>query len=195
MKSARAFSALASDEELAELLSTRQTDAARTAGKAAADPWCFVEGPLRSEFTDHRSVDASALGVCWFVRLFGSGGEVAARRTGFDSERCWMVRVIAEAAPRVGGVEWTVYALGDPEPGQLVLLGARMDGAFPHGSQFRDPFDYPGVRCAREEAAALRVETLNVEGAGGPNDAGGPIVRWLALDRSASQPAKRREDR
>lgn len=160
-----AWSRKASDAELVELARQRLT--------GGAEPWCFIEGPTRSDFIGAQDVTED-VGDAWLVRVFGASGELAARRTGFDTETPWLVRIIADKAP--AGEEWERHALGPGEEHAMVLYGAYDgSGSFVEGQQFRQPFHYPGVQPPKTgDRTTLVVQVHGCE-------VGGPVVRWAAL--------------
>jgi CRISPR/Cas system CSM-associated protein Csm3 (group 7 of RAMP superfamily) len=160
----RAWSRRATDADLAEAV-------ARLAG--GSPQWCFVEGTTCSDFLNRDDV-SPRIAEAWLVRIFGEEAELAARRTGFDSERPWLVRVISREPP--AGSEWQSHELGEGEERTLVLYGTPdAHGHFVEGKQFRDPFRYPGVPATGDNGRALLVVQEH------PATEGAPVVRWVAL--------------
>ena len=166
----KAWTRRATDDEL------RCTMAEVTAGSRR---WCFVESPTCSDFLDEDDACAR-LGTAWLVRMFGRDGEIAARRTGFDSERPWLVRVIGRHAPDPSG--WQVHELGDGKEQALVLYGVPDgSGGFVEGTQFRDPFRYPDVAAQDDGDRATLLVCLH------PAGEGKPVARWVALQAASSR--------
>lgn len=165
-----AWSRKASDAELVELTRQRFT--------GDADPWCFIEGPTCSDFVGAEGV-ATRTPDAWLVRVFSENGELAARRTGFETEQPWLVRVIAAEAP--AGEDWQRHELGPGREHAMVLYGTSDgSGHFVEGQQFRQPFSYPGMQAPNMgDRATLVVQVHACE-------AGGPVVRWAALRSLAS---------
>lgn len=169
-----AYSRCATDAELAGSLVALVEDGGR---------WCFVEGPALSEFVEIAAA-GELVGESWLVRAFGAGGELFARRQGFDDERPWLVRVVASEPP--AGKSWASHEIGEGEEQALVLFGeSDGEGGFVQGQQFRSPFRYPEVRCSAGERAELVVERH-------PAAEGGPIVRWVALRPLAANSSEER---
>jgi len=168
-----AWSRKASDAELSALAKERFD--------GGSISWCFVEGPTCSDFVGVEDV-AVRCGDAWLVRVFGEEGELAARRTGFDSERPWLVRVIAREVPT--GEDWQRHEIDTGTEQAMVLYGtADGRGGFVEGQQFRQPFEYPGVRVQGEGDRATLV--VQVHGCA----EGGSVVRWEALRRLENPPA------
>lgn len=146
---------------------------------AAADVWCFVEGPRCSDFVGLEEV-ADRCGDAWSVRVFGEDREIAARRRGFEDDSPWLVRVIGRVPPPGDG--WQGHPIDTGEKQVMILYGtADEEGRFIEGQQFRDAFRYPGVLARPGDRAALVVHVH-------PCDEGAPIVRWVAL-RPLEQPS------
>jgi hypothetical protein len=152
MSAVSAYTRALSDAELATLTSGLTSSAA-----------CFVEGPMESRFIKPSSLNAELLARLWLVRCFNATVELYARRTGFDEQKPWLVRVIAEQSPGVG---WDSHVLRIREERAFVLHEG--------GDQFGEQFLYPGVQPGEDEV--VRLETVEYEADGGPS-----VVRWLAL--------------
>ena len=165
----RAWSRAATDGELGAI--------ARELASAWDDShpkWCFVEGPTCAAFVELEPALAQ-VEESWLLRLFDGHSELCARRRGFDRERPWLVRVIATQAPAGGSWGSTPTDLGDGEERVLLLYGkADGEGRFVHGTQFRHPFEYPGVAAPPGGGATLVVEAHSTDG-------GDPVVRWVRL--------------
>jgi hypothetical protein len=171
-----AWSRKASDADLAALAKERFG--------AGSSSWCFIEGPTCSDFVAVEDVSVRC-GDAWLVRVFGENGELAARRTSFDSESPWLVRIIAQEAP--AGDEWRRHELEAGTEQAMVLYGTVDEqGRFVEGQQFRQPFRYPGLPAQHEGDRATLVVQVH------PCTAGGPVVRWVALRPLGNPPAGRR---
>jgi len=172
MTSWKAWSRTANDAELVDLV---------RAFAEAATCWCFVEGPTCSEFVETGGV-GDLVGSAWMVRAFSRSGEFAGRRSGFDRDQPWLLRLVWREPPP--GEGWVQHEIGSGEEQVLVLYG-ESDGqdGFTEGRQFRDPFHYPGVRGRDGERAALVVQRH-------PAGEGGPIVRWVELRREPGGSSK-----
>lgn len=160
-----AWSRRASDAELTALAKERFG--------GGSTSWCFVEGPTCSDFVGLEDV-ADRCKDAWLVRVFGEHGELAARRTGFDIERPWLVRIIGPEAP--AGEGWQPHDMDEGNEQEVLLYGAAdANGRFTEGQQFRQPFCYPGVPVRGEgDRATLEVQVHRCA-------EGGPVVRWKAL--------------
>lgn len=182
MSGMEAWTASLSDREVAEAMEhflSEGRDAPR---------WCFIEGPTVSEFATAPARATTALATLWLVRMFQPTRELAARRTGFDTERPWLVRWIDEHGGPSNlntSARWNRHALTPAGTQSVVLYGsAGSDMRFKEGTQFRDPFDYPSVDWRERDEACLVVETCQV-------DSGPPIVRWREIRRNDQRPAGR----
>lgn len=167
-----AFTRNATDEELSALVGKL---AARWAG-APSGPgrvWCFMEGATRSGFLEPMALNADLLAKVWLVRLFGAAGELAARRTGFDAERPWLLRVIAT---QVEGEGWAKHELEARAEISLALYGdGHADGTFREGMRFPDPFVYPSLDGSSSGGVSLVIEEYRLGD-------GTSIARWVRLE-------------
>lgn len=87
-----------SDAELERLLADWPSREAKDRTDSLKPPQLFVEGPFSAGFDSDGSFKPSELSQLWTVRSFDETRELYARRSGFDTEQPWMVRVIGPDA-------------------------------------------------------------------------------------------------